>query len=88
MDAWGEGFVLGGTVRKQVGFVGQLADGGEEEVFFCGMVEFDEVTVAVDEEKEICYVGGLGDMGRLVVDGVEAAEEHVVHLGHVVGDVD
>ena len=50
--------------------------------------KLDQVTVTVDEEKEIDHILRFGDVGRLLVDDIDAAKEHVMDHGHVVGGVD
>ena len=56
---------------------------GEKIGFFVVLVVLDGVVPAAAVEEEIPDVGWGRDVGSLVVDAVEGAEEGIVGVGHV-----
>ena len=61
------------NVREKIGF------------FVVVVVALDGVVPAAAVEEEILDVGWGRDVGSLVVDAVEGAEEGIVGVGHVCG---
>lgn len=49
------------------------------------MVVLNGLVPAIAVEKEVFDVGGVGNVGGLVVDGVKGADEGVVCVGHFGG---
>ena len=88
MESRMESMVLLHIVLHQAWLLRYPLDFGEQFAFLVFVVVFDAFVPAVAVEKEVFDVGGVGDVGSLVVDGVEGADEGVVYVGHSGGHCD
>ena len=82
MESGMESMVLLHIVLHQARLLRYSLNFGEQLAFLVFVVVLDAFVPAVAVEKEIFDVSGVGNVGSLVVDGVEGADEGVVYVGH------
>ena len=83
-----EGMMLLHILLHQPRLLRYPLDYGEELSFLVMVVVLNGLAPAAAVEEEVFDVSGVGNIGGLVIDGVQGTDEGVVYVRHFGGHVD